>query len=84
MDIRCNQQTLLNIDINLRRGRGEIDAEAYYRAMRGALELSMPELVTDEPEARELMTRLRKCVNNRQAEEAARLTARYSAFDRSL
>lgn len=42
MDIRCNQQTLLNIDINLRRGRGEIDAEAYYRAMRGALELSMP------------------------------------------
>ncbi len=47
-------------------------------------ELTRTELVTDEPEARELMTRLRKCVNNRQAEEAARLTARYSAFDRSL
>lgn len=41
MDIRCNQQTLLNIDINLRRGRGDLDAEAYYRVMRGALELTM-------------------------------------------
>lgn len=42
MDIRCNQQTLLNIDINLQRGRGELDAEAYCRAMRSVLELTMP------------------------------------------
>lgn len=42
MDIRCNQQTLLNIDINLRRGRGELDAEAYCTAMGSVLELTMP------------------------------------------
>ncbi len=41
-EMRCNQQSLLHFEINLREDRGELDAEAYCRAMRGALELTMP------------------------------------------
>lgn len=42
LEMRCNQQSLLHFEINLREDRGELDAEAYCRAMRGALELTMP------------------------------------------
>lgn len=42
LEMRCNQQSLLQFEINLREEQGELDAEAYCKAMRGALELTMP------------------------------------------
>ena len=40
--IRCNQQALMRKEINLRKGRGEITGEEYFRQMRTALELTLP------------------------------------------
>ncbi len=41
-EIRCNQQALMRKEINLRKGRGEITGEEYFRQMRTALELTLP------------------------------------------
>ncbi|HBA46507.1 MAG TPA: hypothetical protein DCZ91_01620 [Lachnospiraceae bacterium] len=41
-EIRCNRQALMRKEINLRKNRGEINREDYYRQMRTALELTLP------------------------------------------
>ena len=40
--IRCNEQALMRKEINLKKDRGEITGEEYYRQMRIALELTLP------------------------------------------
>ena len=42
LEIRCNQQTLLHSEILLAQERGELDAQACYKALRSALELTLP------------------------------------------
>ncbi len=64
LEMRCNQQSLLHFEINLREERGELDAEAYCRAMRGALELTMPFEVFLKEGAKYLTHEEQSCIQN--------------------